>query len=324
MAIISASRRTDIPAFFADWFMNRIREGYFHRVNPFNANQVRAVSLAPDDVDAIVFWTKNPQPLLPHLDELDKRGYRYYFQFTLNPYGEIFEPHVPPLAERIAVFRELSRRIGPHRVIWRYDPIIVSDATPLEYHREMIASTAAALQGHATRMVFSFLDFYGKVAGRIKELEKTKGIRVIDITDGSRREEMLRLAAWIKQIGDHSGLEILSCAEQFDLAQLGIQHGSCIDGRLISSLFGIRKDFPKDKNQRGECLCVESIDMGMYNTCSFQCTYCYANLSSKNIAANLAKCSAASPSMITIPHGPSVVAECLDPRAEGKQLELAL
>ncbi len=320
MSIISASRRTDIPAFFADWFMNRIRAGYFHSVNPFNAKQVKVVSLAPQDVDAIVFWTKNPKPLLPHLDELDKRGYRYYFQFTLNPYGEIFEPHVPPLAERIAVFRELSRRIGPHRVIWRYDPIIVSDVTPIEYHREMIASTAAALQGHVKRMVFSFLDFYGKVAGRINELEKARGIRVIDVTDESRREEMLRFAAWIKQIGDHYGLEVLSCAEQFDFVRLGIDHGSCIDGRLIRFLLGIGKDFPKDKNQRGACLCAESIDMGMYNTCSFQCTYCYANLNPKNIAANLAQCSVSSPSMVISPYGP----ERKESGPECKQLELAL
>ncbi|AJY69793.1 hypothetical protein RW64_09405 [Geobacter sulfurreducens] len=324
MAIISASRRTDIPAFFADWFMNRIREGYFHRVTPFNAKQVKAVSLAPQDVDVIVFWTKNPKPLLPHLDELDRLGFRYYFQFTLNPYDAIFEPHVPPLAERLETFRELSRRMDARRVIWRYDPIIISDATPVEYHLEKISTIAAALQGHTTRVVFSFLDFYGKVSGRIRELEKTKGIRVIDITDGSHREEMLQLAAQIKQVGNHFGMEVLSCAEQSDLAQFGIEHGSCIDGGLIRSLFGIRKNFPKDKNQRGACLCAESIDMGMYNTCSFQCTYCYANLSPKNIAANLAKCSVGSPSMVVSPHGPADAAERKELKTEDKQLDLAL
>ncbi len=324
MAIISASRRTDIPAFFADWFMTRISEGYFHRVNPFNARQVKAVSLAPRDVDVIVFWTKNPRPLLPHLDELDRLGYRYYFQFTLNPYDDIFEPYVPPLAERLETFRELSRRIDARRMIWRYDPIIISDATPVEYHLEKIAAIAAALQGHTRRMVFSFLDFYGKVSGRMKELEKRKGVRVIDISDGSHQEEMLRLAGQIKRIGENLGLEVLSCAEQIDFAGLGIEHGSCIDGRLINSLFDMRKNFPKDKNQRGECLCVESIDMGMYNTCSFQCSYCYANLSPKNIAANFAKCSMSSPSMVISPYGPPTGKERKESRPEGTQLELTL
>jgi len=123
--IISASRRTDIPAFYADWFMTRIREGFFHRVNPFNSKQVSAFSLKPEHLDAICFWTKNPKPLLQHLDELDQQGYNYYFQFTLNPYNKTFEPHVPALEERIATFKELAGRIGSERVVWRYDPIIL-------------------------------------------------------------------------------------------------------------------------------------------------------------------------------------------------------
>ncbi len=123
--IISASRRTDIPAFHAEWFMGRIREGYFYRVNPFNSKQVTGFSLKPEHLDAIVFWTKNPAPLMAHLDELDARGYCYYFQFTLNPYGNEFEPHVPALDERITIFKTLAERLGPERVIWRYDPVIL-------------------------------------------------------------------------------------------------------------------------------------------------------------------------------------------------------
>jgi hypothetical protein len=157
--IISASRRTDIPAFYSDWFMNRVREGYFYRVNPFNSNQISGFSLKPEDVDAICFWTKNPRPLKQHLDELDERGLNYYFQFTLNPYDQTFEPHVPSLEERIATFQELAGHIGPQRVVWRYDPVILSSDTPVPWHQEQVEQIAAQLKSATRRMVFSFCDF---------------------------------------------------------------------------------------------------------------------------------------------------------------------
>jgi DNA repair photolyase len=158
--IISASRRRDIPAFYADWFMNRVREGYFHRVNPFNSNQVSGFSLKPEDVDPICFWTKNPRPLMKHLNELDERGLKYYFQLTLNPYDKTIEP--PTLEERIATFKELASLVGPERVVWRYDPIILSSVTPVEWHLEQVEQIATKLQDATRRLVFSFYDFYGK------------------------------------------------------------------------------------------------------------------------------------------------------------------
>ncbi len=283
MAIISASRRTDIPAFYADWFMNRIRAGYFYRVNPFNTHQVTGFSLAVDDVDAICFWTKNPKPLLQQLGELDDLGYRYYFQFTLNPYDAAFEPHVPPLPERIATFTELAGRIGPQRVVWRYDPIILSSATPLAYHLEQAESIATQLRGATQRLVFSFLDCYGKVAGRLQE---QTGIVISDITVPHLRGELEQLAWGLKNIADANGMRILSCAEEVDLSVIGIEHGSCIDGELIRELCGGSHNFVKDKNQRGTCGCVESADMGIYNTCFFKCAYCYANMHETTIEAN--------------------------------------
>ena len=298
MAIISASRRTDIPAFFADWFMSRVREGHFYRINPFNTGQVKGVSLAPEDVDAIVFWSKNPRPLMEHLEELDRRGYRYYFQFTLNPYGPVFEPYLPTLAERLAAFRELAGRIGANKVVWRYDPVILSSETPVEWHLERISAMAEELSGKTDRLVFSFLDFYGKVKNRLKELERRYGIRLYDIAAADNRDKMLSFAAGLKQIGENNGMEVLSCAEQEEFREAGIGHGSCIDGSLIRDLFGVDRTFARDKNQRGECLCVESVDMGMYNTCSFQCAYCYANLSDRMIMANLAKHNPRSASII--------------------------
>jgi len=172
--IISASRRTDIPAFFSNWFMNRVREGYFYSVNPFNSNQITKVSLESPDVDAICFWTKNPRPLIKHLIELENLGLNYYFQFTLNPYGKEFEPGLPSLEKRIATFRALSGQIGQERVVWRYDPVILSNATPVEWHLERADFIASSLSGRTDRLVFSFCDFLrqrgeGKATFIIKE-----------------------------------------------------------------------------------------------------------------------------------------------------------
>ena len=128
--IISASRRTDIPAFYSEWFMNRIREGHLFVQNPFNAYQIRRVDLSPDNIDVIVFWTKNPQPIVRYLDELDDRGYRYYFQFTVTAHPKLLEPCVPPVSELLAAFKALSKKIGAEKVVWRFDPIVLSDVTP--------------------------------------------------------------------------------------------------------------------------------------------------------------------------------------------------
>ena len=144
--IISASRRTDIPAFYAPWFMNRMRAGYCTVPNPFNRSQVSRISLRPEDVDVIVFWTRNPRPLLPALDELDDRGYRYYFQYTLLDNPRTLDPKSPPVDAAIATFQTLAERIGPARVIWRYDPSVLSSATGADFHLERYARIAAALR----------------------------------------------------------------------------------------------------------------------------------------------------------------------------------
>lgn len=289
MAIISASRRTDIPAFYAPWFMERVRQGFFHRVNPFNARQVKAISLKPHDVDAIVFWTKNPKPLLPFLAELDDRGLNYYFQFTLNPYEKPFEPHVPPLGERIDTFRALADMIGPQRVVWRYDPLILSSRTPLEYHRERYGRISAELRGATKRVMFSFLDFYGKAQGRLATLEREEGLSIHDIRGEGCREGRRELLVEMRSHAAENGMELYSCAEGEDLEEIGIGHGHCIDAGLLRELFGGSGRFSKDRYQRMECGCVESVDMGVYNSCPFQCSYCYANASPKMIATNLKK-----------------------------------
>jgi hypothetical protein len=276
MKIISASRRSDIPAFFADWFMARIREGWFERVNPYNRHQTSRVSLAPADVAAIVFWSKNPRPLLCHLDELESRGYRYYFQFTLNPYDSIFEPGLPPLMERIATFHELAARLGARRVIWRYDPVILSNLTPVAWHLERAGELAGALRGSTERLTISFLDFYGRMGKRLQRLGEGQGVVCRDLVVPEAAGEVELLAAGLGRIAAARGLRVVSCSEELDLDRFGIGHGSCIDGELIRELRGDAATFPRDRNQRPACRCAASVDMGRYDSCGYRCVYCYA------------------------------------------------
>jgi DNA repair photolyase len=296
--IISASRRTDIPAFYADWFMNRVREGYFHRVNPFNSKQVSGFSLKAEDVDAICFWTKNPRPLMKHLDELDERGLNCYFQFTLNPYDKTFEPNVPPLQERIESMIELAGRIGPERVVWRYDPIILSNVTPVAWHLEQAEQIAGQLTNATRRLVFSFYDFYGKGQARLNKALEGTCIKLEDITSPEHKDALNHAAIGFKDIAGRHGLQLFSCSEDIDLAGIGIPHGACIDGDLIRDLFGVNATSSKDKNQRESCGCVESADMGMYNTCHFRCAYCYANFNEGMIESNSRKHCPESPSLL--------------------------
>ncbi len=275
--IISASRRTDIPAFFGDWFANRIREGYFYRVNPYNSNQVKSISLRPEDVDCIVFWTKNPGPFIQQLDLLDKMGYRYFFHYTLNDYPLIFEPLIPGIQQRLDTFKALSEQIGPERVIWRYDPIIISSLTPPEYHVTKIMRLSRELQGYTHRLIISFLDFYGKVRRRLQDLTLTRSIQFNDFMALENRPSLHQFCREIGGIATAEKIQVFTCAEAIDLDQYRIFRGSCIDAALIKEVFGIERSWKKDTSQRDNCRCVESVDMGVYNTCRCGCIYCYAN-----------------------------------------------
>lgn len=274
--IISASRRTDVPAFFSEWLMEAVAEGHVDVRNPFNPRRARRVSLRPDDVEAMVFWSKDPRPLVAHLDELDSRGYRYYFQYTVNDYGPPLEPNLPDLKRRLDTFRTLAARLGPERVVWRYDPIIVSSRMPLAHHVDRIGRIASSLTGCSKRLVISFMDFYSKTSRRLSEVSRATGERFVDIALPEHRAELQDLARQVREIADGAGLEVSSCAEAVDLAKEGITWGACIDGELVERVFGVRREFRKDRGQRPECGCVESVDIGTYNTCRHLCAYCYA------------------------------------------------
>lgn len=297
--IISASRRTDIPAFYSEWFMNRIREGYYIKVNPFNRKQTKVISLLPKDVDVIVFWTKNAKPMRKHLPELKRMGYSFLFHVTLNDYPKEIEPGLPSLSYRIKEFKELSIQVGPENVIWRYDPIVLSNKTNQEYHIEHFNRIARELSSYTKRVVISFQDFYVKTKRRLLDLERNHGYTFSDWLHPDNKETLDLLARQFSRISSQNGLEIVTCAEEIDLDIYGIKHGACIDSVLMEKVSGKMLSGKKDKYQRTECGCMEAEEMGTYDTCPFGCAYCYAVRSDKMVRNNQQKHDPNSPFLIT-------------------------
>ncbi|MGN0506476.1 MAG: DUF1848 domain-containing protein [Lachnospiraceae bacterium] len=266
--ILSVSRRTDIPNYYSDWFYERIREGFLYVRNPMNPHQVSRISLSPELVDCIVFWTKNPEPMMARLSEL--ADYNYYFQFTLTGYGTDLERNVPHKKEvMIPVFKRLSGQIGVKRVIWRYDPILFTERYSAAYHVKAFGQIAAALSGYTKKCVISFVDTYAK---NRKSMERI-GVRELP------EEEQKEFARKLAEIAHQNGMSIATCAEKLDLSDCGIEHNACIDPALIEEIVGCKLRAKKDANQRSECGCVESVEVGTYHTCKNGCLYCYANQS---------------------------------------------
>ena len=291
--IISASRRTDIPAFYSEWFMNRIRAGYCAVPNPFNRKQVSFVSLKPEDVEAIVFWTRNPKPLMPYLKELDKSGHRYYFQYTVMDNPREIDPKTPPLSKTLNTFRDLADRIGPEKVIWRYDPVIFSTITGAVFHHHKYSIISEALHGYTLRSVISIVDIYRKISKRIREL-KTQGVEIVEPED----EEIADIMHAFVDLAKNSDMEIVSCAEEIDLSVFGIRPGKCVDDDYIRKIFRINTTVKKDPSQRKVCGCVVSKDIGMYDSCLYGCCYCYATTSFDRARINYKTHDPQSPSLI--------------------------
>ena len=220
--ILSVSRRTDIPNYYSDWFIARIKEGFLYVRNPMNAHQISKIDLSPEVVDCIVFWTKNPANMIEKLEDLQK--YMYYFQFTMTGYGKDVEPNLPNKREElIPTFKRLSEKIGKERVIWRYDPILIGKRYTIDYHLKAFEEIASNLADYTEKVVISFVDLYSKTQRNTKELD------IKQITN----EEMIELAREMAQIASKYNLIIETCAEQINLHEVGIQHGSCIDKKLI-------------------------------------------------------------------------------------------
>lgn len=315
--IISASRSTDIPAFYAKWFLNRLAKGYCTWFNPFNQQKMY---ISFERCRVIVFWTKDPAPIIPYLPELDKRGIHYYFQVTLNDYvKEGFEPNVPSVEERVETFKQLSNLIGKEKIIWRFDPLII---TPDIRPRELLTRiwhVGNKLKGYTDKLVFSFVDVkaYRKVQNNlvketmlftkddVENAEASQAQR-IEIVEGLKKIR----EAWYKDGWD---VEMATCAEDIDLEAYGIEHNRCIDGELMKRIFADDKELVyylhtlkwpekdmfgeippvpnktkkvKDTGQRKICGCMVSKDIGMYNTCRHFCVYCYANTSKEAVIRN--------------------------------------
>lgn len=273
--ILSVSRRTDIPSYYSDWFLNRIREGFLYVRNPMNPHQISRIPLSPELVDCIIFWTKNPGPMLEWLEEL--KDYMYYFQFTLTPYGKDIEPNLPDKRDvLIPVFKKLSEKTSRKRVIWRYDPILINDRYTVEYHQKAFQEIAESLAGYTDRVVISFVDLYAKTKRNMRECP----LKLLD------EENMKELAAVLARIAAKNKMEIESCGEKIDLSEVGIAHGSCIDRKRIEALTGCSITGERDKNQRPECGCLESVEVGTYHTCGNGCRYCYANFSDERVKSS--------------------------------------
>lgn len=279
--IISASRRTDIPAFYTPWFMERIRQGFLLTRNPFNANQVSRISLRPENVEAIVFWTRNAEKLIEHFPELNDRGFNYYFQYTITGYPRSLEKSVPNPHKAIETFKLISDHIGSGRVIWRYDPILASNFVEIDEHKRLFKKIASLLQGKTNRVVVSFADFYNKTERNLKIVD---GLNFRDILKDNNIA--LELARELAEIAKLHGMEIQSCAEAIELSSVGIEHGKCIDDDLLEREFGLALNGAKDKGQREECGCIKSVDIGQYNTCAHGCAYCYATFNQSIVAKN--------------------------------------
>ncbi|MDR2051238.1 MAG: DUF1848 domain-containing protein [Deltaproteobacteria bacterium] len=280
--VLSASRVTDIPAFHGEWFMQRLRAGYCRRVNPFNRGQESLISFARCRL--IVFWSKNPAPFMRHIDELEERGLSFYFQFTLNDYErEKLEPRLPPLEQRLRTFMDLSERIGRERVIWRFDPVLLGDGLEAEDIIGRLEAIGRKLNGHTDKLVFSFVDMYKKTKERLKKIDP--GFRAPE------RGDMLRIAGGIAAINREwpRPLALSTCAEEIELAAMGISRNQCVDPALIRRLCGndagISEFYAprpegaalKNSGLRARCACAPSRDIGAYNTCPHFCAYCYAN-----------------------------------------------
>ncbi len=262
--IINTGNRTDIPAFYSEWFYNRIREKYVLVRNPYYREQVIKYTLTPDVVDVLCFCTKNPEPMLSRLFEIEK--FRQFWFVTITPYGKDIEPFVPNIENVIKSFKILSKCVGVNSVGLRYDPIFINEKYTLDFHIKNFEEMLFELSGHTKQCVISFIDLYEKTKRNFKEVKAVK------------KQEQEQLVKEFVKIGQKYGIDILTCSENVDLQKFGVDVSGCMTKSVLEKAIGATLDIPKGKKtSRESCNCLLGNDIGEYNTCGHACLYCYAN-----------------------------------------------
>lgn len=282
--IISTGMRTDIPAFYSKWLLNRIKAGFVYVRNPYNEHQITKYSLNPSVVDCLCFCTKNPLPLIPHLDELS--SFKQFWYVTITPYGKDIEPNVPDKQKILEGFKEISKKVGVDAIGWRYEPVFYDYNFNLQKHIEEFSKIARALKGYTKICSISFLDLYEKIK------RNTPNIYPPNL------EEQKKIGKAFSKIAEENGMKIHSCCEGVHLAEFGVDVGGCQTKEMLEKAIGANLIPPKMKNQRGICSCLLGNDIGEYNTCGHLCKYCYANCDKDVVLSNMKKHNPNSPLLI--------------------------
>lgn len=282
--IINTGSRTDIPAFYSEWFYNRITAGFVCVRNPYYSEHITRYRLNPDVVDCLVFCTKNPEPMLSRIHELD--GFKQFWGVTITPYERDIEPNVPPGDKVMDSFCKLSEKVGMHGVSWRYDPIFISDKYAVEYHLKAFEGMAKRLRGYADHCVISFIDLYEKTKKNFRD------VRAV------RQEERFAIGREFVEIGKRYGISIRTCCEGDELGEFGIDCSGCMTQPVIEKAIDCTLDIPRIKTPRDGCECLLGSDIGAYNTCGHGCLYCYANYDIEIVRQNMRQHDPKSPILI--------------------------
>lgn len=282
--ILNTGSRTDIPAYYSDWFFNRIAAGYVYVRNPYYPSQITKYLLSPEVIDIMVFCTKNPTPMLERLSLLS--GYDTFWFVTITPYGQDIEPHVPPAGQIIHSFKQLSAAVHSSRISWRYDPVFITDRYSVDYHIEEFARMAKSLSGYTSQCVVSFIDLYEKT--------KRNFHGVHSVTDS---EQEILISAF-SEIAKENNLQIHLCCENAAFVRENVDADGCMSQAVLEKALGCKLNVPRKKAARSECSCLLGADIGAYNTCGHGCLYCYANYDRQTVEKNMRLHNPSSPLLI--------------------------
>lgn len=282
--ILNTGSRTDIPAFYSDWFYNRIKAGYVLSRNPYYPTQITKYLLDPEVVDVLVFCTKNPLPMLERIFLLS--AFDLFWFVTITPYGKEIEPYVPPKEQVITSFQQLSALIGRNRISWRYDPIFITEKYSIDYHIRQFRQMAEVLSGYTDQCVVSFIDLYEKTKRNFRGIRSVTGKEQVNLIDA------------FSEIAKKNGLQIHLCCENEELVRENVDAAGCMSKAVLEKALGCKLDVPQKKMARKECACLLGADIGAYNTCAHGCLYCYANYDRETVVKNRKLHNAFSPLLI--------------------------